>query len=54
MVFSLFSYAFITADMSCNLFKDVLTRIDKAKEENDRIVHNKNIVKKDEFESFTE
>ena len=54
MLFSLFSHNFITTNMSCNLFKDILVRIDKAKEENNRIVHNEKIVHKDEFKPFVE
>ena len=44
ILFSLFSHSFITTNVSYNLFKDVLARIDKAKEENNRIVYNENIV----------
>ena len=44
MLFNLFSYNFSTTSVSYNPFKDVLVRIDEAKEENDRIVCNENIV----------
>ena len=44
ILFSLFSHNFVTANMSFNLFEDVLARIDEAKEENNRIVYNENIV----------
>ena len=54
MLFSLFSHNFVTTNVTYNLFKDIITRIDKAKEENDRISYNKNIVQKDELEPFIE
>ena len=44
MLFSHFSHSFVTTNVRCDLFEDILARIDKAKEENDRIVCNENIV----------
>ena len=54
MLLSLFSHNYITADLGCNVFEDILVRIDNAKEKNHRIVINKNIVEKDKFKTFTE
>jgi len=53
ILFSLFSHNFITTDLSCDIFKDILARIDKAKEKNNRIVFDENKVQKDEFKPFT-
>ena len=44
MLFSLYSCNFLTTNVSYDLFEDVLVMIDEAKEENDRIVYNENIV----------
>ena len=54
ILFSLFNYNFVTADMNYNLFKSILEKIDNAKKKNDRIVCNEEIVLKENFKPFIE
>ena len=54
ILLSLFSHNFITTNLNCNIFENILARIDDSTDKIDKIVFDENIVKNDEFKTFTE